>query len=148
MASFAERLKTLREERGLTQETLALEVGVARSTIGGYEAPSKQREPEFEVVNRLASYFGVTTDYLIGKSDDPRPPSDGKPSPVLPAWLSKLPPDMQRFVEEESKHGWPYLRLARGLKMQDLSKEELMVIVETWMDAKSRYEKREIKEEK
>jgi hypothetical protein len=42
---------------------------------------------------------------------------------------------------EESKNGWPYLRLARGLKMQDLSPAELQAIIETWMDAKKRYER-------
>ena len=48
---------------------------------------------------------------------------------------------MQEFVREESKNGWPYLRLARGLKMRDLSRTELQAIIETWMDAKKRYEK-------
>lgn len=72
----------------------------------------------------------------LGRGDS----SVGDSRPPLPSWLQKLPPDMQEFVAEESKHGWPYLRLARGLKMQDLSKEELMVIVETWMDAKRRHE--------
>jgi hypothetical protein len=48
---------------------------------------------------------------------------------------------MQEFVKEESNNGWPYLRLARGLKMKDLSPAELEAIVETWMDAKKRYER-------
>ena len=48
---------------------------------------------------------------------------------------------MQEFVKEESRNGWPYLRLARGLKMQDLAPAELQAIIETWMDAKKRYER-------
>lgn len=60
---------------------------------------------------------------------------------ALPSWLSQLLPEMQEFVREESKNGWPYLRLARGLKMQDLTKEELEAIVETWMDAKKKHER-------
>jgi hypothetical protein len=48
---------------------------------------------------------------------------------------------MQEFVKEESRNGWPYLRLARGLKMQDLSPAELQAIMETWVDAKKRYER-------
>lgn len=150
VGSFSERLKELREKRGLTQDELAVQLGVARSTIGGYEAPSKQREPEFEVVGRLAAFFNVSVDYLLGRADNPNPRVDQGPTPaaildspqsVLPAWLQQLPPDMQKFVEEESKNGWPYLRLARGLKMQDLTKEELEAIVATWMDAKRRNEK-------
>lgn len=71
MATFGERLKILREQKGLTQEKLAEAVGVSRSTIGGYEAPSKEREPDFEIVRRLADFFGVTVDYLVGRVDDP-----------------------------------------------------------------------------
>jgi hypothetical protein len=50
------------------------------------------------------------------------------------------PSEMQEFVREESRNGWPDLRLARGLKMKDLSPVELQAIMETWMDAKRRYE--------
>jgi hypothetical protein len=51
------------------------------------------------------------------------------------------PHEMQEFVKEESRNGWPYLRLAKGLKMKDLSPVELEAIVETSMDAKKRYER-------
>lgn len=130
MSSFAERLKLLREKRSLAQDDLSAHLGVARSTIGGYEAPSKQREPEFEVVSKLATFFDVSIDYLMGRSDDASPP-----------WISKLPPDMQEFVKEESQHGWPFMRLAKGLKMQDLTREELIAIIETWQDAKQQHER-------
>lgn len=69
MATFAERLRQLRKEQGLTQQELADRLGMSRSTIGGYEAPSKRREPDFEVVRRLAAFFGVSVDYLLGSSD-------------------------------------------------------------------------------
>ncbi len=76
----------------------------------------------------------MSLDHLVGRSDE-------HSNSPLPTWLEKLPPDMQRFVEEESKHGWPYLRLARGLKMQDLTEEELRAIVKTWQDAKREHER-------
>jgi hypothetical protein len=50
-------------------------------------------------------------------------------------------PGVQEFVKEESENGWPDLRLARGLKMKDLSPAQLQAIIETWMDAKRRYER-------
>ncbi|HHY32363.1 MAG TPA: helix-turn-helix domain-containing protein [Firmicutes bacterium] len=65
MATFAERLKSLRDQRGLTQDGLASALGVSRSTIAGYEAPSKEREPDFALVRRLADFFGVSSDYLL-----------------------------------------------------------------------------------
>jgi len=71
MENFATRLRNLRLSRGMTQDDLALELGVSRSTIAGYEAPSKEREPAFDVASRLANHFGVTTDYLLGRTNDP-----------------------------------------------------------------------------
>ena len=75
MATFAERLKALRAERGLTQEELAAAIVMSRSTIAGYEAPSKQREPDFGLVCRLAAFFEVSVDYLLGHTDNPHPPA-------------------------------------------------------------------------
>lgn len=73
MATFAKRLKQLRTHYGITQEDLAAAIGVSRATVAGYEAPSKKREPDFEVVCRLADFFGVSADYLLGRTDDPMP---------------------------------------------------------------------------
>lgn len=73
MATFAKRLKQLRMHYGVTQEDLAAGIGVSRATVAGYEAPSKKREPDFEIVCRLADFFGVSTDYLLGHTDDPMP---------------------------------------------------------------------------
>lgn len=72
--TFAERVKELRTKRGWTQRYLAQKLGVSRSTIAGYEAPSKSREPSNETLNKLAQLFNVSTDYLLGRTDDPRPP--------------------------------------------------------------------------
>ncbi|NPV69753.1 MAG: helix-turn-helix transcriptional regulator [Firmicutes bacterium] len=73
MATFAERLRSLRNSKGLTQEKLAEQIGVKRSTIAGYEAPSKEREPDFDAVSRLANYFGISTTYLLGYSNVTNP---------------------------------------------------------------------------
>ena len=67
MKKFSKRLISLRKERGLTQADLAKVISKKRSTISGYETEGK--EPDLETVCFLADYFGVTSDYLIGKSD-------------------------------------------------------------------------------
>ncbi len=69
MAEFGERLKSLRTQQGLTQGQLASMLGVSRSTIAGYEAPSKQRKPDFDVICRLSDIFNVSADYLLGRTD-------------------------------------------------------------------------------
>mgnify|MGYP000888384749 FL=1 len=73
MATFAERLKQLRVWYSVTQEDLAASLGVSRATVAGYEAPSKKREPDFRLVCRLADFFDVSVDYLLGRTDDPMP---------------------------------------------------------------------------
>lgn len=63
---FAERLKELREEKGLTQSQLANELDgqITRSAIGLWE--KRKRTPSLETAIVLAIYFNVTLDYLAG----------------------------------------------------------------------------------
>ena len=68
MQNFSNRLISLRKERGLTQEDLARLIHKKRSTVSGYETEGK--EPDLDTVCWLADYFGVSTDYLLGYSDE------------------------------------------------------------------------------
>lgn len=68
MAEFKDRLRELRKEKGLTQQELADFVGISRSTFPLYELG--KREPVLTNVIHLAKYFQVTTDYLLGLSDE------------------------------------------------------------------------------
>lgn len=66
---FDERLKRLRGIKKKNQQEVADELGISRSTYSGYE--SGQREPDFDTLRRIADYFEVTTDYLLGVSVSP-----------------------------------------------------------------------------
>lgn len=68
MQKFSNRLISLRKERGLTQEDMAKVVNKKRSTVSGYETEGK--EPDLETICLLARFFGVSTDYLLGYSDE------------------------------------------------------------------------------
>lgn len=61
------RIKQLREELGMNQEELSRKISVSPSAIGMYE--TNKREPNNEITIKLANLFGVSTDYLLGKSD-------------------------------------------------------------------------------
>lgn len=66
---FAERLKELRIEAGLTQQQLskALKGTITPSAIGLWEL--KKRTPNLDAVIILAEYFGVSLDYISGNED-------------------------------------------------------------------------------
>lgn len=61
-----EKLAELREDMGLTQDELADKIHVARSTISGYENGTSQ--PSYSVLLQLADFFGVSLDYLFGRT--------------------------------------------------------------------------------
>ena len=60
-------LATLRKEHGLSQQKLASDIGLARNTICQYE--SGNRVPDVSTLVLLADYFGVSTDYLLGREE-------------------------------------------------------------------------------
>ena len=61
--SLGETLRNLIDERDMTQKELAKILNIAASTLGGYI--QGYSEPDFETLKLLASYFDVSTDYLL-----------------------------------------------------------------------------------
>lgn len=59
------KLKELREQKGITQEKLANELGLTRSVISMYEINAS--EPDLETLCKIAAYFYVSVDYLLGR---------------------------------------------------------------------------------
>ena len=66
MNKFAERLIELRVQGGLSQRDLSKEIFIAQPTIANWEAG--RREPSFNKLIKIAEYFDVTTDYLLGRA--------------------------------------------------------------------------------
>lgn len=67
MVNNVERLRELRKKAGLTQRQLADALYVNRNTYQNYEAGSTQ--PDFAILKKIAQYFNVTIDYLLGEED-------------------------------------------------------------------------------
>ena len=61
------RIKNLREKRGIIQEILAADLGITQQTLSKYE--KDVTVIKVDILKRLAEYFNVTTDYLLGISD-------------------------------------------------------------------------------
>ena len=66
--TIAERLKDLRKKHNLTLETLANAVGISKSALGTYETGDFKDISPFSIV-KLAKFYGVTTDYLLGREE-------------------------------------------------------------------------------
>lgn len=69
MSTFGERLKMLREEKMLTQDALGKIFDLYQSTIGYYE--TNKKEPSQKTVLKLTDFFNVSTDYLLGRTNNP-----------------------------------------------------------------------------
>lgn len=68
---FSERLKELRMEKGLTQNEFAEQFKIAQGTVGNWETGNRQ--PDFVMLDKIANYFNVSADYLLGITEEKRP---------------------------------------------------------------------------
>jgi transcriptional regulator with XRE-family HTH domain len=67
MATFAERLRQLRNEKDITLDELATIFGTTKATLSRYE--NDLRVPKAEFVKKAAGFFNVSTDYIMGQTD-------------------------------------------------------------------------------
>ena len=67
--SFSDRIIQLKNERKLLQKDIASSIGLSLRAYQYYK--KRQKEPTLSVLLRLADYFDVSLDYLVGRSDDP-----------------------------------------------------------------------------
>ena len=97
---IGKRLRALREMLGISQQTLAVQLGSTQSSINRYE--NEQALPPSDLLLRYADYFDVSLDYLFGRTDMPQ----GK----LYAFKPKHTPEkdeMRRFIEMCFEPGSP-----------------------------------------
>lgn len=67
MTAFNDRLKALRKQKGLSQRALAEKLEMSKSAVSMYE--SGFREPDHETTEKIADFFNVDVDYLLGRSN-------------------------------------------------------------------------------
>lgn len=80
---FGIRLKQCRMSKKLTQRDLALQMNVSPGAVAQWECAS--REPNLSIVIELAEFFGVSTDYLLGRTDNPLEQKFGKNTVTIEA---------------------------------------------------------------
>ena len=81
---FSETMCELRRKKGASQRTAAAELGISQALLSHYE--NGAREPGLDFVCRACEYYGVTADYLLGRTNEP----DGDPTHRLHALAEEL----------------------------------------------------------
>ncbi|HWR06179.1 helix-turn-helix domain-containing protein [Sporomusa sp.] len=93
MASFAERLRELRIKKEIGQKEVGAIIGVSDSSIRKYEAG--ERTPDPKAIIKLADFFGVTTDDLLGRNKNTQVNKEISPEELTKLFES-LPPEEQK----------------------------------------------------
>lgn len=88
---LGDNLKQLRKDKGLTQQEMANLFGISRGTYAHYEI--NRREPDAETLSKLADFFGVTVDDLLGR-ESPQNPVTGEPLTVREIT------DLKKFIDQ------------------------------------------------
>lgn len=103
---FYERLTSLCDKRGVKITNVVAELKMGSGNLSNWKAG---RTPRGESLSKLADYFNVSTDYLLGRTDDPRPVGEEEPTPVseggpnetaqrFMSLVDRLTPDQQQLL--------------------------------------------------
>jgi len=99
VAGFSDRLRALRAEKGMKQAELGTALGVSASAVSYWE--SGRGVPHLDTIQQLADHFGVSMDYMLGKTDYRKVevPAETISEPLailMRGDLKRLPPDARR----------------------------------------------------
>ena len=111
---LAKRLKTLREERGYFQKFVADKLGIRNNTLSGYENGTRMPDPI--MLSKLADLYKVSSDYLIGLTDNKTPLDDYEIQTIAAhhdgdEWTEEELDEIEQFKE--------FVRMKRGNKQQE-----------------------------
>ncbi|WP_088291610.1 helix-turn-helix domain-containing protein [Bacillus mycoides] len=102
-----ERLKLLRTERKLTQEQFATAVGITKASVSKFENGIKT--PSRETLEKIADHFNVTTDYLLGRSEDPE--LNEQENNIVTEEGKNILALIESLPEDERKKAWEQLEM-------------------------------------
>ena len=114
-SSLGDRIRKLRTEKELEQKELAQILQVHKGTVSNWE--NNKRIPDSEMLIKIANYFSVTTDYLLGNTNNRNEIN------IDPIYRKKLKEILECFIEN-------------GYDPDDISKEEFKSLLDTYMKFK------------
>lgn len=108
---FGTRLRFLRKQKKMTQAKLAKYLSLGESTISFYE--SGKRTPDFELLRKIAAYFNVSTDYLLGVTEFPNQKA-----------IEDMYPNVLKDIDID------YLYLAKKLQDEKIAPNDMYIIID------------------
>jgi transcriptional regulator with XRE-family HTH domain len=123
MAQSGDRIALLREKRGMTQAELSSKLGISRASLSHYE--KNRREPDYKTLNKIADFFHITVDYLVGRTEEPHRELDTdvrefvdnlelSDEKILEKFALTI--DGRQLTPEESKRFIAFIRAERSMK--------------------------------
>ncbi|KYG90851.1 hypothetical protein A0U40_17805 [[Bacillus] sp. KCTC 13219] len=100
---LGERLRSLREKRGLKQTEFAERMGIPNQNVSNYERGFRQ--PDYETLKKFADFFEVSTDYLLGRTNQKNIPNDYEIQTIAAhregdgEWTKEELEEIERFKE-------------------------------------------------
>lgn len=110
--TLGERLKALREEKGITTREISKLFKLGKSTISNYE--NDFRKPDYDTLRKLAEFYDVSIGYLLGETNERN--------------IYKL--EGEKIPEELRKIGVEYMELAKEMQDKKISPEVIKRIIE------------------
>lgn len=95
--TLGQRLSLLRQNENLTQGELSKLTFISRSRLSLYE--TDKREPDLQTLKQLASFYRVTTDYLLGHEQTSKENAISQEAYDIYVKLKKIPPENRKAVE-------------------------------------------------
>ena len=110
--SIGDRLRDLRTSKGVNQDQAAESCGISRIALARYETGA--RIPRAEIVTKLADYYGVSVDFLLGREVVPDMVQETEKAPAdIRAEAKQL---LESFSDEEYQEALRYLRYLKTQK--------------------------------
>jgi len=132
----------LRTQRGLTQEQLAHALDIPETSVRRWESTGKP--PRRERLVKMADFFGVSIDFLLGRDDRTDDTDDPKPNSQfnIPSWATRKDVrDFKKMLEEDAPV------MFDGVPLDDEDREKVLKVMEAiFWDAKKRNKRKPVEE--
>lgn len=127
------RLKHVRRQLNMTQRDVAKALNCRQATISAWE--TGKNEPDFATLVRIADFFGVTTDYLLGRTDE-----EGN---MVPSIKKKTAESTPSLPESEDLSAGLAMRLLRDMKYEDITENQKRAVYDFAMEVLKKYGNKE-----